>query len=72
MPTWLQPFQTGVWLWCTLVLNVANLIMAHRGWEKAGLPPYDFLVQIPPSARLRLLAKVLLRVRDRSCQHRTS
>ncbi|KAI3436395.1 hypothetical protein D9Q98_005812 [Chlorella vulgaris] len=40
-PAFLRPFETGVWLWCTLVLNLANLIQAHQRWYRSsghGIP----------------------------------
>jgi hypothetical protein len=65
MPAALRPFETGVWLWCVLVLNVANLIMAHERWARSGSsggPPLDILAQLPLRVRLRFLAKWIGRV----------
>lgn len=33
LPAALRPFETGVWLWCPIVANVANLILSSRKWS---------------------------------------
>lgn len=62
-PAALRPFETGVWLWCVLVCNVANLILAHRRWDSftQGIPP-EVLAQLPLRLKLRLLARGLTKV----------
>ncbi len=69
LPPTLQPFETGVWLWCTLVLNLASLIMADRHWARGtargGLPPSDAWAQLPLRVRVRLLAWWAVMVRAR-------
>jgi hypothetical protein len=61
LPATLQPFEQGVWLWCTLVLNLASLILADRHWARGtargGLPPDDVWAQLPLRVRARLLAR---------------
>lgn len=69
LPAALRPFDTGVWLWCTLVLNLANLIMADRHWAagaaRGGLPPSDAWEQLPLRVRARLLGRWAAMVRTR-------
>lgn len=61
LPPALRPFETGVWLWCTLVLNLVNLILADKHWARGaargGLPPSEVWQQLPLRARMRLLAR---------------
>lgn len=67
MPVALRPFEAGVWTWCTIVTNLANLIMADRHWARSsswsGLPPADVWAQLPLRVRARLLARWAAMVR---------
>lgn len=69
LPPALRPFETGVWLWCTLVLNLVNLILADKHWARGaargGLPPSEVWQQLPLRARMRLLARWAALVRTR-------
>ncbi|GAB4817130.1 hypothetical protein N2152v2_004176 [Parachlorella kessleri] len=61
MPKALQPFQQGVWLWCVLVVNVVNLIMFHRTWEKGTRIPTEVWDQIPWLMKLRIFVRLALK-----------
>jgi hypothetical protein len=63
-PTLLLPFESGVWLWCTLVMNVANLIGAHRQWDRRSGPgvPGDVWAQLSLWAKLRYTVYMARRV----------
>ena len=63
LPRALQPFQQGVWLWCVLSVNVANLIMFHRTWEKGTRRiPSEVWDQIPWLTKLRIFLRLALKV----------
>lgn len=64
-PAFLRPFETGVWLWCTLVLNLANLIQAHQRWYRSsghGIPN-DVWAQLSFHIKLHHFLRTACRVR---------
>jgi hypothetical protein len=69
-PPWLRPFEPGVWLWCTLCLNLANLILAHRHWQSSNggqSVPAEVWAQLPLGVRVRIVLYRARRVRMTSC-----
>lgn len=60
-PAWVRPFETGVWLWCILVLNLTNLILSHRKWYHYGrVFESEAWGGMTRSAQVQLLARLAL------------
>ncbi|PSC71122.1 H(+) Cl(-) exchange transporter 7 [Micractinium conductrix] len=63
LPAALAPFETGVWVWCPLVANVANLILSHKHWthgehEASPLAAVWGAQGVPLRVRLRILVQL--------------
>lgn len=74
LPAALAPFETGVWVWCPLVANVANLILSHKHWthgehEASPLAAVWGAQGVPLRVRLRILVQLAAKVRGWRSEH---